>query len=50
MINISPVGRSCKQIQRDDFDKLDKENKYRINLVKNISNKWDQYRKENNNL
>lgn len=50
MINISPVGRSCNQIQRDDFDKLDKKKKYRINLVKNISNKWDQYRKENNDV
>ena len=50
MINISPVGRSCNQIQRDDFDKLDKENKYRINLVKNVSNKWDQYRKENKDV
>ena len=50
MINISPVGRSCNQTQRDDFDKLDKKNKYRINLVKNVSNKWDQYRKENKDV
>lgn len=40
MINISPVSRSCNQIQRDDFDKLDIENKYRINLCCSIWICW----------
>ena len=44
MINISPIGRSCSQDQRDEFDKLDKLNNYRTKLVTKISSKWDLFR------
>ena len=44
MINISPIGRTCTQEQRDNFDKLDVIHNYRKNLIKEISNKWDIYR------
>ena len=33
MINISPIGRSCSQKERDDFDLWDKENKIREKII-----------------
>jgi len=36
MINISPIGRSCSQKERDDFDLWDKKNKIRDKIIKNI--------------
>ena len=39
MINVCPVGRSCNQTQRDNFDQLDKEHSYRTKLVDCVSKK-----------
>ena len=36
MINISPIGRSCSQKERDDFDVWDKENKIREKIINSI--------------
>jgi phosphomannomutase len=36
MINISPIGRSCSQKERDDFDLWDKENKIREKIINSI--------------
>jgi phosphomannomutase len=37
MINISPIGRSCTQEERDYFDLYDKKNKVRENMINIIS-------------
>lgn len=50
MINICPVGRSCNQLQRDEFDQLDKKHNYRTKLVDCVSEKWNQYRNENKDV
>lgn len=34
MINVCPVGRSCSQEERDDFEKYDKQYKIRENMIK----------------
>lgn len=33
MLNISPIGRSCSQIERDDFEKYDKLHQIRKNMI-----------------
>lgn len=43
MINISPIGRSCSQKERDNFYEQDKKYNYRENLVKQIKKKWELY-------
>ena len=48
MINVSPIGRSCNQNEREEFNKNDIKFKYRENLITSISSKWDSYRYENN--
>ncbi len=48
MINVSPIGRSCSQSEREEFNKSDFIFKYRENLINSISNKWNSYRYENN--
>lgn len=50
MINICPVGRSCSQVERDNFDELDKKHNYRTKLVDCVSKKWEQYRSENEDV
>jgi phosphomannomutase len=37
MINISPIGRSCNQKEREDFELYDIQNKVRENIIKIIS-------------
>ena len=39
MINVSPVGRSCSQKERDEFEIFDKEHKVRDNMVKYLKDK-----------
>jgi phosphomannomutase len=39
MINISPIGRSCTQNERDEFEEYDKEHNIRKNIIKEIKNK-----------
>jgi len=36
LINVSPIGRSCSQLEREEFNELDKKYKYRETLIKNI--------------
>ena len=38
MINISPIGRSCSQKEREDFYKWDKENHIREQMIEQIQN------------
>ena len=49
MINISPIGRSCSQNEREKFVLEDEKEKYREELIKNIKRRWDNYIYENNN-
>ena len=43
MINISPIGRSCSQEEREKFYQDDKIYNYRENLIKNIKTQWENY-------
>jgi phosphomannomutase len=36
MINISPIGRSCSQIEREKFYEFDKENHIREKMIRNL--------------
>jgi len=36
LINVSPIGRSCSQLEREEFNELDKKYKYREQLIENI--------------
>lgn len=36
MLNVCPVGRSCSQEERDNFEKYDKEHKIRETMIKDI--------------
>ena len=47
MINISPIGRSCSQMERDNFEQLDGKYHYRSKLVDCITRQWKQYKNEN---
>lgn len=38
MINISPIGRSCSQLEREEFYNLDKEKCIRDNMIKVLKN------------
>ena len=46
MVNISPIGRSCSQEERNEFYQLDLIHKYREEMIKYISNKWKIYQYE----
>lgn len=41
MINISPIGRSCSQVERDEFDEWDKIHKCREQMIQKISTNSD---------
>jgi len=36
LLNVSPIGRSCSQSEREEFNELDKKYKYRETLIENI--------------
>ena len=36
MINVCPIGRSCTQTERDDFEKYDDEHKLRKNMIEKM--------------
>nr|CAD7602772.1 unnamed protein product [Timema genevievae] len=40
LINVSPVGRSCSQEEREEFELFDKENKIREKFVKSLQAKF----------
>lgn len=48
MINISPIGRSCSQIERDNFYDFDVKNNVRQEMIEKIKLKWEVYIFENN--
>lgn len=43
MLNVSPVGRSCSQQERDDFEKFDKEAGVRAKMVKALEAEFSSY-------
>ena len=43
MLNISPIGRSCNQEEREQFYKEDSNHKYREQLINNIKLRWDEH-------
>ena len=47
MINVSPIGRSCNQEEREAFYLEDNVEGYRKELIKKIKSKWEQYLYEN---
>ena len=47
MLNISPVGRSCSQEEREEFYKYDNINKIRNKMINEIKSKWEVYKYEN---
>jgi len=48
MLNISPIGRNCSQLERDEFYEFDKKNNVRVEIIKNIKSLWNNYLTENN--
>jgi len=40
MLNISPIGRSCSQVERDAFEKYDKEHQVRAKMIKALEQKF----------
>lgn len=40
LINVCPVGRSCSQVEREQFFEYDKEHKIRENFVKALEEKF----------
>lgn len=43
MINISPIGRNCSQEERDEFEKFDKENTIRKNMIDKLKENFKEY-------
>ena len=43
MLNISPIGRSCSQEERDAFEKYDAIHKIRESLLQKIRASWQEY-------
>ena len=48
MINISPIGRACSQLEREEFEQYDNIHKVRENMNNQIQEKWTQYVTSNN--
>ena len=40
LINISPIGRNCNQLERDEFEKYDKKEKIREKMITILKNKF----------
>ena len=43
MINISPIGRNCSQIERNDFEKFDNENNIRKKMIDALKLEFQDY-------
>jgi len=50
MLNISPVGRSCSQEEREEFFNYDNIHNIRKEMINEIDNGWKVYKYENPNL
>ena len=48
MINISPIGRSCNQQERVEFNNYDQDNNVRKIMINQIKKLWNEYLNENN--
>jgi phosphomannomutase len=48
MINISPIGRSCNQEERERFEEYDDEHDVRKNMIRLIQENWNFYITDNN--
>jgi len=48
MLNISPIGRACNQIEREEFEKYDNKHHLREHMIKKIQEQWDDYISRNN--
>jgi phosphomannomutase len=48
MINLCPVGRSCNQVEREEFEQYDNKHKVRENMNNKIQEKWMEYITSNN--
>lgn len=48
MINVSPIGRSCSQKERDDFEKFDLTSNTRQKMIQQIQELWNEYITFNN--
>lgn len=42
LINVSPIGRSCSQAEREDFEIYDKKHKIRETFVKDLREKFSE--------
>ncbi|KAI5148445.1 phosphomannomutase [Enteropsectra breve] len=43
MLNVSPIGRTCTQEERDEYFKYDKENEIRKTLCKKLASEFEKY-------
>lgn len=43
MLNVSPIGRSCSQAERDEFVEYEKKNPIRKQFVETLKNKFPNY-------
>ena len=49
IINISPIGKSCNQKERENFFEKDKLYGYRKNLIESIQRRWNEFIYESEN-
>lgn len=40
MLNISPIGRNCSQLEREEFEQYDKVHKVRQHMVEQLKNEF----------
>ena len=43
MLNISPIGRACNQVEREQFEIYDNEHRVRENMITQIQELWSNY-------
>jgi len=48
MLNISPIGRACNQVEREHFEIYDNEHKVRETMITQIQELWSNYVNVNN--
>lgn len=48
MINVSPIGRACSQVEREEFEHYDNRHKVRENMIVKIQENWIEYITFNN--
>jgi hypothetical protein len=43
MLNVSPIGRSCSQAERDEFVEFERTHPIRVEFVKALEEKFSDY-------